>query len=61
MLGCLLSPFRALFGVVFAPLRAAGRGCMLAVGCVVWLVIIAVALGLFGVITVPFVPQVFGG
>ena len=61
MIGCLLAPFRALFRVVLAPLFAAGRGCMLAVGCAVWIVIIAVALGLFGVIPVPFVPNLFGG
>ena len=61
MIGCLLAPFRALFSVVLAPLFAAGRGCMLAVGCAVWIVIIAVALGLFGVFNVPFVPNLFGG
>lgn len=61
MIGCLLAPFRALFSVVLAPLFAAGRGCMLAVGCAVWIVIIVVALGLFGVIPVPFVPNLFGG
>lgn len=48
MIGCLLSPFRALFRVIFAPLLAAGRGCMLAVGCAVWIVIILVVLAWLG-------------
>ena len=48
MIGCLLSPFRALFRVIFAPLFAAGRGCMLAVGCAVWIVIILVVLAWLG-------------
>lgn len=48
MIGCLLSPFRALFSVVLAPLFAAGRGCMLAVGCAVWIVIILLVLAWLG-------------
>lgn len=48
MIGCLLAPFRALFRVIFAPLFAAGRGCMLAVGCAVWIVIILVVLAWLG-------------
>ena len=48
MIGCLLAPFRALFSVIFAPLLAAGRGCMLAVGCAVWIVIILLVLAWLG-------------
>lgn len=48
MIGCLLAPFRALFSVVLAPLFAAGRGCMLAVGCAVWIVIILLVLAWLG-------------
>ena len=57
MIGCLLSPFRALFSVIFAPLLAAGRGCMLAVGCAVWIVIIGLVLMWLGYL--PF--NLFGG
>lgn len=60
MIGCLLSPFRALFAVVFAPLLAAGRGCIIAVGCVVWIVIIVVVLALLGY-NIPLVSNWFGG
>ena len=48
MIGCLLAPFRALFSVILAPLFAAGRGCMLAVGCAVWIVIILLVLAWLG-------------